>query len=184
MAVLVCGRLILSHAVAAGTFACFRDDPFTYWPIIRLCIAIRSSMTQQILPYYKYPSIHSTSQLIAFKPASTCYKTLTLHDRSPTIMSKARSLVDEKIAGKKVVMFSKSYCPYCKTAKSILSGYDLTPEEYEVIELDLPPYDANMDAMQNYLKEKTGARSVCTCIFCLFVVLHRYLWCLIRILGE
>lgn len=75
--------------------------------------------------------------------------------------AKAKTMVDAKIAGKKVVIFSKSYCPYCVKVKKLLAKYNLTAEDLEVIELDQAPYSGDADAIQNYLSKITGARSVC-----------------------
>lgn len=75
-------------------------------------------------------------------------------------MADIKVLVDTKIAGKKVMVFSKSYCPYCKKAKQVLSkhvGQDLAAEDYEVMEIENHP---NCDAIQDYLQKLTGARSV------------------------
>jgi len=36
----------------------------------------------------------------------------------------------------KVVMVSKSYCPYCTRAKKVLKEFNLSPEDYVVIECD------------------------------------------------
>jgi thioredoxin-related protein len=44
------------------------------------------------------------------------------------------STFDTKIAGKKVMIFSKSYCPYCTKAKQVFKkhlGKDLSEEDYE-----------------------------------------------------
>jgi glutaredoxin 3 len=75
-------------------------------------------------------------------------------------MSNVKVLVDTKIAGKKVMVFSKSYCPYCTKAKQVFKkhlGKDLSEEDYEVMEIENNP---NCDAIQNYLKKLTGERSV------------------------
>merc|ERR1712168_1022041 len=67
--------------------------------------------------------------------------------------SEAKAWIEAKIAEKKVVVFSKSYCPFCHKAKNALEGLC----DYLWIEIeDLP----NMDAIQDALKEMTGARSV------------------------
>ncbi|CAG8745662.1 8782_t:CDS:2 [Cetraspora pellucida] len=65
-----------------------------------------------------------------------------------------RSDVEKVIAENHVVIFSKSYCPYCNRAKQTL---DQLGTNYVAWELD------NMDdgpAVQNYLSEKTGQRTV------------------------
>ena len=56
-----------------------------------------------------------------------------------------------------VMVFSKSYCPYSRKAKSILSKYNLG-ENYHVMELDQLPSKA--DEYQNELGKLTGARTV------------------------
>jgi thiol-disulfide isomerase/thioredoxin len=43
--------------------------------------------------------------------------------------TKAQGIIDDN----KVVVFSKSYCPYCKSTKSLLSSLDAS---YYVLELD------------------------------------------------
>lgn len=73
-----------------------------------------------------------------------------------------KNLVDNLIDSKKIVVFSKSYCPNSARVKSVLKGYNLEAEDLEVIELDMPPYDDQMEAIQEYLKKLTGARSVST----------------------
>lgn len=76
-------------------------------------------------------------------------------------MSGVKVLVDGKIAGKKVVMYSKSYCPYCKKAKEVfkklLSDSTLSESDYEIIEIE---NDKNCEEIQNYLQTITGGRSV------------------------
>ena len=75
-------------------------------------------------------------------------------------MGDVKTLVEAKIAGKKVMVFSKSYCPYCTMAKKALKKYlgkELSPEDYEIMELDGAP---NGPAIQSYLQKKTGASSV------------------------
>ncbi|GAN07258.1 conserved hypothetical protein [Mucor ambiguus] len=69
-------------------------------------------------------------------------------------MSSPQQIVEEAIQNNKVVVFSKSYCPYCKKAKALLSSLDI---EFAVIELDL---HSQGEAIQAYLLEKTGQRTV------------------------
>jgi len=72
-------------------------------------------------------------------------------------MADIKNLVDSKIAAKKVMVFSKSYCPYCTMAKKALEKYVVPGEEYEVMEIE------NLDKcqeIQDYLLSLTGARSV------------------------
>lgn len=56
-----------------------------------------------------------------------------------------------------IIIFSKSYCPFSKKAKNILlSRYTITPPPY-VVELDLHPLGAGLQAA---LKKSTGRRTV------------------------
>ncbi|XP_061194868.1 uncharacterized protein LOC133203024 [Saccostrea echinata] len=69
--------------------------------------------------------------------------------------------IKEKIASKKVVVYSKSSCPFCKKAKQVFQKYLnnrlLSREDYEVIEIENDP---NCVAIQTYMMKKTGARTV------------------------
>ncbi|WWD22157.1 glutaredoxin [Kwoniella shandongensis] len=70
-------------------------------------------------------------------------------------MSKeVKSLVDKTIADNKVVVFSKSYCPYCKKAKSYLSE-----DTSDIAILELDERDDG-SAIQAYLKELNGQGTV------------------------
>eukprot|EP00198_Chlamydomonas_reinhardtii_P013662 XP_001702999.1 glutaredoxin, CPYC type [Chlamydomonas reinhardtii] len=64
--------------------------------------------------------------------------------------------IRETVAKNKVVVYSKTHCPYCMKAKSSINQF-LQPSQYTVIELD---GRADMDEMQDALRELTGARSV------------------------
>ncbi|KAI8832657.1 putative thioltransferase [Chytriomyces cf. hyalinus JEL632] len=66
----------------------------------------------------------------------------------------AKQLTETAIASSKVVVFSKTYCPYCTKAKSLL---DSLGAQYEAIELDKRADGAQIQA---YLAEKTGQRTV------------------------
>ncbi|XP_012230647.1 uncharacterized protein [Linepithema humile] len=71
-----------------------------------------------------------------------------------TIMPATRDLVNELIAKDSVVIFSKTYCPYCKMAKEVFDSLNKT---YTAIELD-DREDAQ--DIQDVLAEITGARTV------------------------
>lgn len=45
----------------------------------------------------------------------------------------AQKYVDDKVAQNKVMVFSKSYCPYCKMAKDVLNEVGV---KYGLVELD------------------------------------------------
>ncbi|KAF9772988.1 hypothetical protein IL306_009250 [Fusarium sp. DS 682] len=56
-----------------------------------------------------------------------------------------------------VIIFSKTYCPFSKRAKSLLiEKYSITPEPY-IVELDVHPQG---QALQDQLLETTGRRTV------------------------
>lgn len=63
--------------------------------------------------------------------------------------------VDSLVKGHKVTVFSKSYCPFCQAAINALKGMNIGDLHVEHIENN--PY---CDAIQDYMNEKTGARSV------------------------
>ena len=67
-----------------------------------------------------------------------------------------KDFVDNLIAENKVMVFSKSYCPFCTMAKTALESTGL--KNYKVVELE------NRDDcsdIQDYLRSKTGSRTVC-----------------------
>ncbi|XP_045215556.2 uncharacterized protein LOC123565845 [Mercenaria mercenaria] len=75
-------------------------------------------------------------------------------------MEEAKAIIKEKISSKKVMVFSKPYCPYCKMAKGVLKKYvgkELNNGNYEVWEIDRAP---NCYQLQQALKKMTGAQSV------------------------
>ncbi|KAK4169021.1 thioredoxin-like protein [Cladorrhinum sp. PSN259] len=78
-----------------------------------------------------------------------------LFSTTPSTMSdaaqqKVKQLIDENA----VVVFSKSYCPYCNNTKRLLDGYDA---KYKAIELN--QVDDGED-LQDALKVLTGQRTV------------------------
>ncbi|KAL5005421.1 hypothetical protein ScPMuIL_018877 [Solemya velum] len=71
-----------------------------------------------------------------------------------------KEMIKMKIASKKVMVFSKTYCGFCRTAKSVMKKYLgnlLAEDEYEVMEIDNDP---NCNQIQTILQKMTGARSV------------------------
>ena len=79
-----------------------------------------------------------------------------------------KKFVDAKIQGKKVMVFSKSYCPYCKRAKDVLKKYlgkDLAEEDYEVLEIE---DRGDCDGIQDYSEEHHWSKiRKCTWLFTL-----------------
>ncbi|GFN80644.1 glutaredoxin [Plakobranchus ocellatus] len=76
-------------------------------------------------------------------------------------MPEVKQLVDSKIAGKKVMVFSKSTCPFCTKAKKVFNKYIsdkiLSEDDYEVLEIERLQ---DCSDIQDYLLKLTGGRSV------------------------
>uniref|UniRef100_A0A0K8RI96 Putative glutaredoxin n=2 Tax=Ixodes ricinus TaxID=34613 RepID=A0A0K8RI96_IXORI len=66
----------------------------------------------------------------------------------------ARSFVQETIEKNPVVIFSKSYCPFCKMAKEVFVNIKAP---FLTVELDDRP---DADDIQEVLREMTGAATV------------------------
>jgi glutaredoxin 3 len=71
-------------------------------------------------------------------------------------MSSAKAKVDAAITKNRVMVFSKSYCPYCTKAKRALATV-LPKDKVSVLEIENDP-DCN--EIQDYLLDITGGRSV------------------------
>ncbi|SPJ70725.1 probable glutaredoxin [Fusarium torulosum] len=69
-------------------------------------------------------------------------------------MSQASTKVQQLIDNNSVVVFSKSYCPYCKQTKKAL---DELNAEYELLELDEV---SDGSALQDALEQISGQRTV------------------------
>ncbi|THH02803.1 hypothetical protein EW145_g6699 [Phellinidium pouzarii] len=75
---------------------------------------------------------------------------------SPEEMTEIKEFVDNAITSNHIVVFSKSYCPYCLKAKTLLKN------EYGDVPAFVVELDTRKDgsAIQNYLEEMTGQRTV------------------------
>ncbi len=69
----------------------------------------------------------------------------------------AQQFVKTQIKGDKVVLFIKPSCPYCITAKDVLSKYKFKPGHLEFIDIT---ERSDMGSIQDYFLELTGARTV------------------------
>ncbi|XP_054267651.1 uncharacterized protein LOC128989995 isoform X2 [Macrosteles quadrilineatus] len=74
--------------------------------------------------------------------------------RAVNMSGPVAEFVNTKISSDTVVIFSKSYCPYCRMAKEV---FDKLKLKYTVIELDERDDGGEV---QDVLGEMTGARSV------------------------
>jgi len=73
-------------------------------------------------------------------------------------MEEAQKLVQTTIASKPVVVFSKSYCPFCVKVRNLFQNDLKIPEDkLEIMEIESRP---DCSSIQAYLKELTGASSV------------------------
>ncbi|KAJ3485433.1 hypothetical protein NLI96_g4952 [Meripilus lineatus] len=68
----------------------------------------------------------------------------------------AKDLVENAISGNTITVFSKTWCPYCRRAKALLSQ-QFPDIQTQILELDT--LDEGSD-IQDYLQQKTGQRSV------------------------
>lgn len=66
-----------------------------------------------------------------------------------------KSWINEEISSNRVVIFSKTYCPYCRKAKDAFQAAGL--EKYTLYELD---EREDGDAILDVLRDMTGARTV------------------------
>ncbi|KAJ3042807.1 Glutaredoxin-1 [Rhizophlyctis rosea] len=69
-------------------------------------------------------------------------------------MTGTKELVENAIRDNKVVVFSKTYCPYCTRAKRLLDSLNV---KYALFELDTRDDGSEI---QGYLQSKTGQRTV------------------------
>ncbi|GKY93538.1 hypothetical protein MPSEU_000321200 [Mayamaea pseudoterrestris] len=74
--------------------------------------------------------------------------------RHMTTSQSPQDFIESQISSNKVTVFSKTYCPYCSSTKSLL---DELKVEYTAVELDNCNDGA---AVQQALLEKTGQRTV------------------------
>ena len=73
---------------------------------------------------------------------------------NPQEMADAKKYVEDLINEHTVMVFSKSYCPYCDMAKKALKAVNAN---FHVVEIENM---SNCQAIQDVLHEKSGARSV------------------------
>ncbi|WFD28782.1 hypothetical protein MNAN1_003797 [Malassezia nana] len=69
----------------------------------------------------------------------------------------AKQIAEKLISDHVIAVFSKSYCPYCKRAKQVISGLNLSASQVGTLELDEISEGADIQA---YLEQKTGQRTV------------------------
>lgn len=67
------------------------------------------------------------------------------------------SIVNEVVASVRVAIFAKTSCPFCKEVIALFSAPPYSTVPYRIVQLDREP---GGEAMQDYLLELTGARTV------------------------
>ena len=72
-------------------------------------------------------------------------------------MSAVKEKIDALLQEKKVVVVSKSYCPFCKKAKHVLAKYNIPKEDIAILEIE---NDSSCEEIQKYMQVLTGGRSV------------------------
>ncbi|GJE86291.1 glutaredoxin [Phanerochaete sordida] len=74
----------------------------------------------------------------------------------PLKIMAVKDTVESAISGNTITIFSKTWCPYCKRAKTLLTS-EFPNVQTQIVELDELDEGA---AMQDYLYQKTSQRSV------------------------
>ncbi|KAK4138449.1 glutaredoxin [Trichocladium antarcticum] len=72
----------------------------------------------------------------------------------PVTMEAAQKKAQQLIDDNAVIVFSKSYCPYCNNTKRILDGLDAKYKSYELNQ------EADGSDIQSALAKMTGQRTV------------------------
>ena len=72
-------------------------------------------------------------------------------------MSEVKEKIDTLLQEKKIVVISKSYCPFCKKAKQVLAKYNIPKEHIAILEIE---NDSSCEEIQKYMQVLTGGRSV------------------------
>merc|ERR1711923_137961 len=68
-----------------------------------------------------------------------------------------KAQMDQLIKEYPVFVISKSYCPFCTTAKNALKNYAIPADKIKVIEIE---NNKDCGEIQDYMSQLTGARSV------------------------
>ncbi|KAJ3158865.1 thioredoxin reductase [Geranomyces michiganensis] len=84
---------------------------------------------------------------------ANAFKRVFFPPSAESIMA-VKSTVEDAIKNNKVVVFSKSYCPYCIKAKKLLESLQAKFTAFELDQME------DGSAIQAYLKEKNGQSTV------------------------
>ncbi|XP_020864642.1 glutaredoxin-1 [Phascolarctos cinereus] len=69
----------------------------------------------------------------------------------------AQQFVNSKIKADKVVVFIKPTCPHCRKTMELLKQLPIKPESLEFVDITA---HSDTNAIQDYLQQLTGARTV------------------------
>eukprot|EP00928_Gymnodinium_smaydae_P029621 TRINITY_DN2225_c0_g1_i4.p1 TRINITY_DN2225_c0_g1~~TRINITY_DN2225_c0_g1_i4.p1 ORF type:complete len:223 (-),score=40.07 TRINITY_DN2225_c0_g1_i4:20-625(-) len=100
------------------------------------------------------PAWASSGTLLAASPFIGAWQSGSPAVARVKLASAAAEAVDAFVSQNKVIVFSKTYCPFCKKAKAALTEAGAT---FTTVELD---EREDGDAIQDALLAKTGGRSV------------------------
>jgi thioredoxin-related protein len=78
--------------------------------------------------YFMIIAVSAYGLLNLVKGSSNSYKKMS------SVAASAKSLMEKSISENEVMVFSKSYCPYCTKTKNALEGLGI---KYGVLELDV-----------------------------------------------
>eukprot|EP00607_Mallomonas_marina_P003264 CAMPEP_0182427746 /NCGR_PEP_ID=MMETSP1167-20130531/19166_1 /TAXON_ID=2988 /ORGANISM="Mallomonas Sp, Strain CCMP3275" /LENGTH=123 /DNA_ID=CAMNT_0024610197 /DNA_START=106 /DNA_END=477 /DNA_ORIENTATION=+ len=92
--------------------------------------------------------------VVSFIRAFPSLKTIIRRKSSSVAMVDVDSMIKDAISANKVMIFSKSYCPFCTRAKSVFSGMNT---EFKAVELDEIKEGAEIQAA---LLKMSGQRTV------------------------
>ncbi|VDN29868.1 unnamed protein product [Cylicostephanus goldi] len=89
---------------------------------------------------------------------------VNMHKKKASENRSPAEIIDEYIASKPIVVFSKTWCPFCKKAKAALATFRLNQRHFEYVELD-ERTDLPGDKIQDEFEKRYGSRSVPKVIF-------------------
>ncbi|WKX99356.1 hypothetical protein Q1695_014327 [Nippostrongylus brasiliensis] len=128
-------------------------------------VAEEAKRREEQLAKEKLERIGQDTAIQELRKKNVLESTLMSHDLSKLKKSpsnKQRSpaeIIDDFISAKPVVVFSKTWCPFCRKAKAALATFRLRPNQFEYIELDERD-DLPGDAIQNEFMQRYGSKSV------------------------
>uniref|UniRef100_A0A1I7XQM8 Glutaredoxin-1 n=1 Tax=Heterorhabditis bacteriophora TaxID=37862 RepID=A0A1I7XQM8_HETBA len=109
------------------------------------------------LPYILFVYARLKSILIGFSQDKLLVDRILKELKNNDCEMTAKSFVDGLLTAHKVVVFSKTQCPYCHKARAALDSQSLKVDALQWVEID---GRADCSEIQDYLQSLTGGRSV------------------------